>query len=284
MYEIFKTVLILSTFGFAITALLLCLKPFTAKILPARWQYIVWIAVLVAMVAPVYKFIPQREAQKLSPVLQSGDVRRDVQTGTAPTQNNTEITAAADMPVEYKSIDFSPGFHIRLPDLIAYVWIFGAAVFLLAVFSSYALYNQRKRKRAVLIEDNGTIEYVKRKLNIKRNIKLKMSPDVRSPLLVGILFPVIYIPCREIDDGKMYMILMHELTHYKRKDLLVKWFALIVNAVHWFNPLAYLLCANLSEACEVSCDMAVTKNMTDEEQKLYMKTILELAEGEKNNV
>ena len=65
---------------------------------------------------------------------------------------------------------------------------------------------------------------------------------------------------------------------YKRKDLIIKWFALFVNAVHWFNPLSYLLSANLSEACEVSCDMEVTKNMNDEEQKLYMKTILELVE------
>ena len=73
------------------------------------------------------------------------------------------------------------------------------------------------------------------------------------------------------------MVLLHELTHYKRKDLLVKWFAVLVNAVHWFNPLCYLACAALSEACEVSCDMAVTKNMTEEEQKLYMQTILHLA-------
>ena len=51
--------------------------------------------------------------------------------------------------------------------------------------------------------------------------------------------------------------------------------------VHWFNPLAYLLCANVSEACEVSCDMAVTSNMSEREQKIYMKTILELVEERK---
>ena len=76
----------------------------------------------------------------------------------------------------------------------------------------------------------------------------------------------------------MRMVFLHELTHYKRKDLLIKWLSLFVNAVHWFNPLAYLLCANVSEACEVSCDMEVTKNMSDEEQKVYMKTILDLVE------
>ena len=87
----------------------------------------------------------------------------------------------------------------------------------------------------------------------------------------------VYIPCREIPDDNMRMVLLHELTHYKRKDLLIKWFAVLVNAVHWFNPLCYLACANLSEACEVSCDMSVTKNMSEDEQKLYMQTILNLA-------
>ena len=73
------------------------------------------------------------------------------------------------------------------------------------------------------------------------------------------------------------MVFMHELTHYKRHDLAIKWFSLFVNAIHWFNPLSYLLCRNISDACEVSCDIAVTKNMTEEEQKLYMKTILDFA-------
>ena len=31
-------------------------------------------------------------------------------------------------------------------------------------------------------------------------------------------------------------------------------------------------------ACEVSCDMSVTKNMSEDEQKLYMQTILNLVE------
>ena len=97
-------------------------------------------------------------------------------------------------------------------------------------------------------------------------------------MLVGILFPTVYIPCREIPDENMRMVLLHELTHYKRKDLLVKWFAILVNAVHWFNPLCYLACAALSEACEVSCDMSATKNMSEDEQKLYMQTILNLVE------
>lgn len=128
------------------------------------------------------------------------------------------------------------------------------------------------------MEYNSVLLEAKRELKIRRKIRVRMSPDVGSPMLVGVLFPVVYMPCKEIPLDMMRLVFLHELTHYKRKDLIIKWFALFVNAVHWFNPLSYLLSANLSEACEVSCDMEVTKNMNDEEQKLYMKTILELVE------
>ncbi|MBQ7901843.1 MAG: M56 family metallopeptidase, partial [Clostridia bacterium] len=274
MSELFKTVLILSMFGFAITALLLCLKPITAKKFPAKWQYYVWIAVLLSMIIPAYKLIPPKEIQKLPLVSQNETVQQATQEqGGIPQMHNF-----ADVPIEYREVYITPNLQIKLMDLLAYIWLFGVCIYLVIVISSYIIYIIRKRSKAVMITDNAVLNDVKEELGIKRCIKIKMSSDVQSPMLVGVLFPVIYIPCREIPLEHMRMVLLHELTHYKRKDLFFKWLSVFVNAVHWFNPLAYLLCSNVSEACEVSCDMAVTKNMSDGEQKIYMKTILDLVE------
>lgn len=275
MYNIFKTVLILSLFGFGITALLLLLKPITAKKLPARWQYCVWVAVLISMVLPAYKLIPKKEAQRLAEIPKN----QTVQTQQPQTQekNTPDTVVTFDTPIEYREVNLSPKIQIRLFDLIAYIWSAGALIFLLAVIISYFGFLHRKRKNSVIISDNKIFSEVKNELKISKHIGLKAAADIKSPMLVGVLFPTVYIPCREIPDDNMRMVLLHELTHYKRKDLLVKWFAILVNAVHWFNPLCYLACANLSEACEVSCDMSVTKNMPEEEQKLYMQTILNLA-------
>ncbi len=275
MYDVFKTVLILSLFGFGITALLLLLKPITAKKLPARWQYCVWVVVLISMVVPTYKLIPKKEAQKLAIVPQN----QTVQTETQPQEeNNSDTVVTYDTPIEYREVNLSPKIQIRLFDLIAYIWGAGVLIFSLVIIISYFRFLCRKNKNAVKISDNKIFSAVKKELKIKRHIRLKASSDTGSPMLVGVLFPTVYIPCYEIPDDNMRMVLLHELTHYKRKDLLVKWFAVLVNAVHWFNPLCYLACANLSEACEVSCDMAVTKNMSEDEQKLYMQTILNLVE------
>ncbi len=274
MYDVFKTVLILSLFGFGITALLLLLKPITAKRLPARWQYCVWITLLISMVFPAYKLIPKKEAQKLSIVPQNQTVQTTVQPHE---ETHPDTVVTYDTPIEYREVNISPKISIRLFDLIAYIWGAGVLIFLLVVIISYFRFLYRKSKNSVKISDNKIFSEVKKELKIKKHIRLKASSDIDSPILVGVLFPTVYIPCREIPDDNMRMVLLHELTHYKRKDLLIKWFAILVNAVHWFNPLCYLACANLSEACEVSCDMSVTKNMSEDEQKLYMQTILNLA-------
>ena len=275
MYDIFKTVLVLSLFGFGITAVLLVLNPITAKKLPARWQYCVWVAVLISMVLPAYKLIPKKEAQRLAEIPKN----QTVQTQQPQTQekNTPDTVVTYDTPIEYREVNLSPKIQIRLFDLIAYIWGTGVFIFLLVVMISYFRFLCRKNKNSVKISDNKIFSEVKNELKISKHIGLKAAADIKSPMLVGVLFPTVYIPCREIPDDNMRMVLLHELTHYKRKDLLVKWFAILVNAVHWFNPLCYLACANLSEACEVSCDMSVTKNMPEEEQKLYMQTILNLA-------
>ena len=275
MAELLKTVFTLSLLGFGITALLLLLKPITAKKFPAKWQYYVWIAVLFSMILPVYKLIPAREVQKI-PLLPQNEVVQQVtpqELGEAP-----RMVVIEDTPIQDREINITPNYRIGLIDLLSYIWLFGMCIYLIIVISSYSLYISRKRKSAVTITENAVLCEVKKELGIKRHIRIRMSQDIQSPMLVGVLFPVIYLPCREIPDENMRMVFLHELTHYKRKDLLIKWLSLFVNAVHWFNPLAYLLCSNVSESCEVSCDMEVTKKMTDEEQKLYMKTILDLAQ------
>ena len=275
MRELFETVLILSLFGFGITAILLCLKPITTKKFPAKWQYYVWIAVLLTMIIPTYKLIPEQEVQKIQYMTRTEAPVTEVEIS----EENEQTPGLPEAPpITERKISVSENVKIKVLDLLSIIWISGTGIFLLIVIASYFIYIHKRRKNAISMEENSVLIKAKKELGIRRNIRVRMSPDVGSPMLVGVFFPVVYMPCKEISQDMMRLVFLHELTHYKRKDLMIKWFALFVNAVHWFNPLSYLISSNLSEACEVSCDMEVTKNMNDEEQKLYMKTILELVE------
>ena len=277
MFEIFKTVLMLSCIGAGMTMLLLLLKPLTVRKFPAKWQYAIWFVVVVCMVIPLWKFIPQRDMQMMAPQEAVGQI---AQSDNQENAAEIETVIIEQTPMEYREIPITASRSIRIYDLVAYLWFGGMGVFLLLAFGSYFLFLMRKKHGSIELTEYEVFEEVKKELHIRRHIRLRVSKAAASPMLVGTFFPVVYVPSNQLDKETERMIFRHELTHYKHGDLVFKWLTLLVNAVHWFNPFAYLLSANVSEACEVSCDMAVIKNLSEQEQKFYMNTILDLVEQE----
>lgn len=274
MFEIFKTVLMLSLFGGGLTLLLLLLKPITANRFSVTWQYYIWIAVLLAMMLPVWKWIPH---DGLAQIQQMPDVSPQQMQSK---NTKTETVVIDRPPMEYREISILPSRSVLIYDIAAYLWFAGMCIYLMLAFGSYLLFLCRKRKRAYPINENEILANVLAEFKLKQKVKIRITDDNMAPMLVGVFKPIIYLPQREIANETLKMIFLHELTHYKRKDLIFKWMSLFINAVHWFNPFAYLASANINEACEVSCDMDVTKNMSKKDQDLYMKAILDVVQEE----
>ncbi|MBO5454810.1 MAG: M56 family metallopeptidase [Clostridia bacterium] len=275
MYEILETVLLQSILGFIITAILLVLKPFTSRKFPAKWQYLVWVTVLVTMIVPVYKLIPEKQVEKMAFIAEGGPAMPAITIFDEDADTQT-VTLTEETEKETK-ITFKEEKQVNVPDLLVVVWLGGVLIFSLSVLISYFNYITKMRRNSSDFF-NILFEEVKKELGIRRKIGLRISKDVKSPMLTGVFRPVIYLPEKELPPENLRMVLLHELTHYKRKDLPVKWFSMLVNAIHWFNPLCYILCNNLSSACEFACDIAVTEKMTEADRKIYMKTILDLVE------
>ncbi len=278
MSEILKTVLLLSAFGSAIIILLSALKPFTFKHFSARWQYYVWLAAMICMLVPFWKIVPRSGAEKIAPNVgvtraypaQSGtDTNTDADTQSPPAVTDRE-------PIEYREIPIGAKNRIRVYDLALYAYLTGVGVFILLAFGNYFVFLFKMRRDSVDLAHSGAFEEVKRSLKIRRNIRIRLSSRSLSPMLVGTFFPVIYLPKTTADGDAEKMIFAHELTHYKHGDLIYKQIALIVNAIHWFNPFAYLMSANVSQACEVYCDMTVVKDMDEADKTMYMETILDM--------
>jgi len=277
MFEVVKTVFLLSCIGGIFVCLLLIIKPLTSKKFPAKWQYIIWLIVACSMVVPAWKIIPQKNAQIITSNFTT-ETREEIDTAQNATDTGTLIIE--DSPIEYDKSkpETAPTAKVNYSDILAYSWLGGMCLYLFSALISYWTFLLRKRKGSFDLLKNEAFESVIAELGIKRKIKVRISNDTSSPMLVGVLFPVVYVPNKSIDKNAEKMIYRHELTHYKHKDLFFKWFVLFVNAIHWFNPFAYLLSSNVSQACEISCDMSVIKELNDSEQKLYMNTILDLIE------
>ena len=103
-----------------------------------------------------------------------------------------------------------------------------------------------------------------------------VSTSVHTPVLVGVLRPVIVLP-EAAEPDRLADILRHELTHARRHDLLYKWFAAAVTSLHWFNPLMIPVRRALGRDCELSCDEAVVRPMDAARRRHYGETLLALA-------
>ena len=88
---------------------------------------------------------------------------------------------------------------------------------------------------------------------VKWQDNIYLADHIESPFVMGLLRPKIYLPSTLSEQEHEYIIL-HEQTHIKRLDHIVKIVAFLVLTVHWFNPLVWMafFCASRIWKCPVT--------------------------------
>ncbi len=87
-------------------------------------------------------------------------------------------------------------------------------------------------------EATAIFKKIKKELNIKENVQLIYTENCDSPFTTGVFSPMIVLPYNtDYTVEQLDFILRHELTHIKNKDFIVKFIAIAVVALHWFNPI-----------------------------------------------
>lgn len=124
------------------------------------------------------------------------------------------------------------------------------------------------------VEINNIYNNLLKELNIKKNIKLKSTDEINTPSFFGLFDNYILLPPYDYDLDELHWILKHELTHYKSRDLYIRYIVLFLKSVYFFNPFVYLLDKIIYHFCELHCDEVVLKNASLENVKSYAKTIL----------
>ena len=153
--------------------------------------------------------------------------------------------------------------RIRVQTVTA-VWLAGVTLLIMyGVISCLRL--QRRMEKAILLRDN-----------------IYQSEWVRSPFILGILRPRIYIPFH-LEDEDLAYVLDHERTHLKRGDHCIKLLSCLLLAVHWFNPLVWMAFAGMCKDMELSCDENVLSR-GENIRKAYSETLLYLSVHQKHLV
>ncbi len=90
-------------------------------------------------------------------------------------------------------------------------------------------------------------------------VNVKASSEIDSPVVTGLLRPTIVVPRGALDWPleRCRVVLVHELTHARRRDVLVQAIADVACAMHWCNPLVWLCARRLRVECEIAADDAV---------------------------
>ena len=115
----------------------------------------------------------------------------------------------------------------------------------------------------------------------KRPPALRVSPAAPTPMLVGLLRPQLILPELELSQEELEGVFSHELTHWRHRDLWIKWLAALAVCVHWFNPAARLLAERLDRDCELYCDQTVARDWDRPRRARYGELLLRLAAGGK---
>lgn len=262
---IFFTVLAMSLVGNVLWLLLRLFRPLTDRVCSARWARTSRVAVLGVYLIPVGLFFRPLLAPK--PVL------------TIPAVLSPYGAAASLPPFWALTMqDAKGGMPLVSTAALSMIWLVGvlvAVVFLLL----------RQRRFLSILRRTATPEESPPRLAILADLAaelgvspapaLYMSGCIRTPLGVGLFHPAVYLPEIPFEPQTLELVLRHELTHLKQRDLLFQWFSLAALALHWFNPLTWAYLRECGFLCETACDEAVAVNLDSAGRRRYGSAILD---------
>lgn len=94
-----------------------------------------------------------------------------------------------------------------------------------------------------------------------------------TPFVAGVFKPRICIPSH-IENNERGYLLLHEQTHIKNHDGIIKTFGFLVVCIHWFNPLVWLSYVMLCSDLEMRCDEEVIEKLGNDIKKDYCRSII----------
>ena len=118
-------------------------------------------------------------------------------------------------------------------------------------------------------------------MKIKRNIPVYSTAFLKSPIIVGLFNPRIYLPIHLISDFNatdMRYMLLHELQHYRHKDALASYLMNFFGILYWCNPCVWYALKEMRNEREVACDTSVLKLLDEGDYENYGNTLINFAE------
>ena len=248
------------------------LSPMLNKRFIARWKYWAWMLITIRLIVPINFGLPQFTAP-------AGmyEVMAIQNMPVAELFAQLPFPAQADTAGLLVYTTYSLVESITLYQVFFLIWLAGSIVFATVQVARYFTAKRKILRWSVVAkrkEVDETLSRLSKEMGIKTTIFLMVNKEIASPMIMGLVRPVLMLPHEDYESNDLAFILRHELTHFKHKDIVYKVALFIANAIHWFNPIVYLMVNEAHADMERVCDDAVLENKGAEERREYGEVIL----------
>ena len=252
---------------------------------PARVVCALWVIFAVRLLVPVQNSFPDAPVQ-VTPRTTLVEVQTTQVSESVPETSGTEdeTVIAEPQPIIERhwvpagaAVTAETQKSIAFDEILAIVWAVGAAAFFVGSMLSYRRFVHRVRRTARDVRDLKLLRIYEsecERLGLRQRIPLRQTPEADGPMLVGLVHPVLLLPKSGIPLADAPLILRHELTHAKHKDVLCKMVFLLARCVHWFNPVVHLLAWQGAQDLEIACDQSVVHGLDTDAKRQYGQCIL----------
>jgi len=195
-----------------------------------------------------------------------------------------ELTSTETTDIEKAFIDQTMTMTVTtiLKNSNMIVWAWGLGVTLLFirwVLGAYGLL-QLKRSGVVAPSDLTSVFSKLEKRYLKRKIRLRQSASIVSPMVVGWIKPIVYVPCglmTRMAPDQVEAIILHELAHICRNDYFWNLIQRLSEVMFFFNPVIWWSGKMVRQLREEICDEFVVAETC--KPKRYAEALYSLEES-----
>ncbi len=274
-----------TTFKTSILALIILLiqLPLRKKT-PAKWLHALWLLLIIRMLIP-FEFESKISVFNLISVKNSQELIDEsfVSPIETPTGFETIYTNESQLPVTEPNLPEASKHVINFLPIHYFTifWLLGMMILLKITLTNNLTFSKKIKGQQSITNKEilDLFHRCKKEMKVKSKIGLVEVETVQVPLLYGILRPRILLPNNFVNGTNsqdLEHILLHELAHFRRRDIFVSLLTTYLQIVHWFNPIVWFAFFRMRIDRELATDEKTLSLIGSEKSRSYGQTIISM--------
>lgn len=291
--NIFNSVLDISLVSSVIGVVIILLRQVLKNRVNSKWIYFIWFILLFKLLVPIniqsvvsiFNFTPgyvvdNHYVENLN--IEYENLQQDYESIISQNMDkeilNFEDTEIVELDKVENALKSYKTKKYILEYVLPIIWVVGCILMLLWITVTNVILSLKLRKNNFKDERlEKILEKCKTKINVNAKLHLVVSNVVSTPAIVGIFKVKILIPKEILDlsDENIEYILLHELSHYKRKDIWINYILILIQSIHWFNPIIWLCFKLIRNDLELATDEYTLKYLEENRYESYANALIE---------